>query len=211
MQKGKVLNLKYFNNIIGFTLKNKILILLTLFFVFGLFFGVLSFGRYELVTEYIQIYLEDFITDRTKSQYFKIFFDSLFSSLIYIFISFCFGTSMFGTVLIMPLIAFRAYCYGSFMAFLYTQYSIKGIAFNAVMVLPSSIFFIVALLLSSCESIKFSLLLANQTFIASEYKNLSLCFKNYCLKHIVIIVLVIVSALVDTLISTNFLRTFNLF
>lgn len=210
MKKGRVVNLNFLGGAISFTLKNKILIIVTSFFILGIALGVFLFGKYEFVLNYISHYLENFINSRTNAEFFKVFFDSLFESLLYILISFCIGTSMFGTVLVFPLIVFRAFCYGSVVALLYSEYGIKGIAFNAIIILPFSIFFIIAFLLSSCDSVKFSLLLANQTFSTGEYRNLTLGFKNYCKRHCLILILVFISALIDTLISVNFLPNFKL-
>ncbi len=210
MKKGRVVNLNFLGGAIGFTVKNKILIILTSFFIIGITFGVFTFGKYNFVSQYITLYLQNFINLRLNSSFINILLDSLFESLIFILFSFCIGTSMFGTVLILPLVLFRSFCYGSVVALLYSQYGIKGIAFNAIIVLPYSIFFIIAFLFSCCESVKFSLLLANQTFSSGEYKNLSLCFKSYCLRHCLFLIPIVFSALLDALISMNFLSDFKI-
>lgn len=210
MKKGRVVNLNKIGNMIGIMSKNNIIIILTLIFIIGLAIGIFSFGKYDFVINIVSNYLSKFIYLRTDSSFFRILADSLFESMIFIILSFCIGTSMFGSVAVIPIVSFKAFSYGSLVAFLYSQYNIKGIAFNAVLILPFSIFFIIALFLSCSEAIKFSFLLANQTFDNSEYKSISLCFKNYCIRHLFILLIVLFSAIADALISSNFINNLRL-
>ena len=208
LKKGRVVNLKFLNYATFFVVKNKILIISTVFLIFGLIFGILSFKKFDLLFNFIESYVEHYFSIRNSSKITEIFINSFFESFGLIFLIFYFGTSMFGIIFIPFLITLKGYLYGATAAFLYWKYSINGIALNAVLILPTAIFFIIALLLSSCEAFEFSFTLAYQTFSFGEYKNLSLYFKNYCYKHILFIVLLIISAITDALISVNFSTNF---
>ena len=210
MKKGKVLKLNFLSKVIYFTLANKIIIILTFCFIFGFLFGVIFFEKFDSVNCYISKYSDEFINSRLNNGYIKIFFDSLFESLIHIIVVFCVGTSMFGLLFIFPLIFLRGYFYSSIISYLYLSYGVKGIAINAIAILPFSILFIIAYLLCCYESLKFSLLLANQTFINNEYKNLSISFKNYCIKYSLILILIFISAIIDSIISLNLFKNLKL-
>ncbi len=208
MKKGRVLNLKFLSNATFFASKNKILIVSSAFLIIGLIFGVFSFKKFDLIFNFIGKYVEHFISIRSNTKFLEVFINSFFESFGIIFLLFYFGTSMFGIVFIPFLITLKGYLYGATAAFLYWKFAINGVALNAVLILPTAIFFIIALLLCSCEAFRFSFTLANQTFSFGEYKNLSLYFKNYCYKHILFIVLLILSAVTDALISVNFSTNF---
>lgn len=208
MKKGRVFNLKFIGNVTFFTAKNKTLICSSVFLIIGLILGVVGFKKFDLIFDFLKKYIEDFILTRNNAKFFDIFIDSFLESFGFIFLLFYFGTSMFGVVFIPFLIVLRGYLYGATAAFLYWEYSINGVALNAILILPAAIFFIIAFLLSSCEAFKFSFTLANQTFSLSEYKNLSLYFKNYCYKHLLFIILLVISAVTDAVISMNFSANF---
>lgn len=208
MKKGRVVNLKFLSSATFFTTKNKILILSSVLLIIGLIFGVASLKKNDLIFNFVSAYSENFISARNTASFLNIFINSFLESFGFIFLIFYFGTSIFGVVFLPFFIAFRGYLYGATAAFLYSEYLLKGVALNAIIVLPGALFFMIAFLLSSCEAFKFSFALANQTFYSGEYKNLSLYFKNYCYKYLLYIILLILSAVTDTLISLNFLKQF---
>lgn len=210
MKKGKVLKLNFLSKAIYFTLANKIILILTFCFIFGFLFGVIFFDKFDSVNSYISKYSADFISSRLNNGYIKVFFDSLFESLIHILVVFCVGTTMFGIIFIFPLIFLRGFFYSSIISYLYFSYGVKGIALNAIAILPFSILFIIAYILCSYESLKFSLVLANQTFLNTEYKNLSLSFKNYCIKYSLILILIFFSAIIDSIISLNLFKSLKI-
>lgn len=210
MKKGKVLKLNFLSKAICFTTTNKIIIILTFCFITGFLFGLFFLEEFDSFNNYVSKYSNDFINSRLNNGYMKIFFDSLFESLIHILIIFCVGTSMFGLIFIFPLIFIRGYFYSSIISYLYLSYGVKGIVINAIAVLPFSILFIIAYILCCFESFKFSLSLANQTFLNSEYRNLSISFKNYCIKYSLILILILISAVIDSVISINLFKNLNL-
>lgn len=210
MKKGKVLNLRGCNKIFEFVRVNNLLIILTVCFIIGLCFGVLTLKKYDFLKSYAEGYISDFMLSRTGTGFFKITLDSFLSSMLFIFLSFSCGASLLGVVLVPLCVSVRGFLYGCVTALLYAEYSLKGIAFNAVLLLPPAIIFIIALILASLESVRFSLLLARITLPATVPTNLSYNFKNYCGRYLLFCILVLVSAVADALLSVNFLTRFSL-
>ena len=114
------------------------------------------------------------------------------------------GTSVLGVVLVPIAAAVRCVLYGSVSALLYSQYSVKGIAFNAVLIIPTEIIFAVALLLAARESVRFSLGMAKLTLPSASPVNLSADFRSYCSKYILICLLTLLSAIIDAVMSCSF-------
>ena len=112
---------------------------------------------------------------------------------------------MLGVVLVPVAAVLRGIIYGGVSAFLYSQYTVKGIAFNAVLIIPSAFVFVIALLLASRESVRFSLLIARISLPATPAVNLSYDFKNYCGRYLLISLIALASALTDAVLSCFFI------
>jgi len=210
MQHGRVLNLRGYKNIITFLQSNYWLLISAVFFIVGLSIGVFTFGKYNLVIEWSKDYLIDFINFRNSNGFFKVLIDSFLSSMFFLVLVFICGTSIFGIGLVPVCVAFRGFLYGSVTAMLYSVYSLKGIAFHAVLLMPSAVFFIIAFIMASVESVRFSLVYSRLTLPNSMPVNLSMDFKRYCYRYILFCILILLSAAADAFISCNFLSKFSL-
>lgn len=210
MKKGTVLNLRGCNKVLEFIRLNNLILCLTLFFIVGLSLGIFTLKKYTFFENWAGDYILNFITARTGVKFLKIVFSSFLSSMFFMIISFISGTSIIGVILVPLCVAFRGYLYGVVSALLYSEYSLKGIAFHAVILLPSAIIFTIAFILSARESVRFSLVLAKLTLPVTVPANLAYDFKNYCGRNLLLCLLVLVSAVVDAVISTNFLIRFSL-
>lgn len=205
MQLGRVVNLKGYSKILSFIKENNILIILLFFFFFGFGFGIFSLNHFDGYITYSQTRLNDFISLRSCEDFFKIFFGSFLNNFSYIILLFIFGTCIFG-VAALPFVVFsNGLAYGSMIALLYSQYALKGIAYNAVAVLPPAALFVAVLILAAREAINFSLKTASLTFPRTAPKNLCCDFKYYFILFLKFTIAVLFSALLDAFISCNFL------
>ena len=209
MKKGTVLSLKNLK-FTDFMAKNNILVILIFLFILGLAAGTFSGSKISVLSEYSDDYLKRFISERTNATFFSVTLDSFMGSALTLLLTFAAGTSMLGVILVPTIFLLRGVLYGSVSALLYSEYSVKGIAFNAVLIIPAAILFIISLILSSRESIKFSLIIAKMTLPGSPSPNLSADFKNYCGRYLFICLLVLASALVDAVLSCSFLDSLTL-
>lgn len=210
MQRGRVLNLSFYSKIFQFVIKNKLLIIITAIFITGICFAVFTYGKYNAVEEWSQSYIQKFIVTRSGRGLFKIAVDSFLTSSLFIILCFIFGTSMLGVVLVPICVALRAFVYGSVISYLYSAYSLEGVAFHAIILLPAAIFLIIAFILASIEAIRFSLFLANLTLSRTETSNLFFEFRQYCLRFLIFSIFVLISCFLDAILSSNFLDNFQL-
>ena len=147
---------------------------------------------------------------KNSSNFFKITISSFFNSMLFIFLAFSFGGSIFGVFLVPVCVALKGVLYGGVTSFLYSQYGLQGIAFNAVLIIPPAFVFLFAFLFASLEALDFSLTVLKLTFPKSVSTNLYFKFKKYSMKYLVISLIVLLSGIFDALISTNFLTKFNI-
>ena len=204
MQKGKVLSLKNFK-FMDFAARNNILTVLVVLIAGGVSIGIFTQSKIQLLSEYSADYLERFIALRSGESFVSVAFSSFMGSALVLILLFAAGTSMLGVVLVPLLAALRGVFFGGVSALLYSQYSVKGIAFNAVLIIPSAFVFVIALLLAARESMRFSVLIAKISLPGSPSVNLAFDFKNYCGRYLFIALIALASALTDAVLSCSFL------
>ena len=119
------------------------------------------------------------------------------------------GTSLFGVVTV-PLTVFGCgVFYGSAVAYLYFEYALKGVAFNAVIFLPSSLVLLLFLVFAARLSLNYSIELARLTMPNAMCGDLFLQFKDFSIKFLLLTLGSISAALLDGLTATSMLRFFE--
>lgn len=209
MQRGKVLSFKRFG-FLEFVTNNIYLLVILLFLILGIVLGTFLFDDFSKITTYSKDYITEYIDLRTNNEFFKIFINSFFSSVSVLFLFFVLGASVFGIVTIPIAMLVKGFLQGVVGAFLYAEYALKGVAFNAVIYLPSTIIFIIVLLLASRESVNFSLKISSLTIPKTMPLNLAFDFKNYSVKYLLFVFGTVLSALLDSIISVSLIEYFTL-
>lgn len=209
MRKGKVLSLKNFR-FTEFVAKNNILAVLVVLITAGVAVGIFTESKLQVLSQYSASYVERFAALRSGESFVSVALSSFMSSALVLLVLFAAGTSMLGVVLVPFLAALQGVFYGGVSALLYSEYSVKGIAFNAVLIVPSAFVFVVALLLAARESMHFSLIIAKMSLPGSPSVNLSFDFKNYCGRYLFIVLIALASALTDAVLSCSFLDSLML-
>ena len=209
MRKGKVLSLKNFK-LTEFVTKNNILAVLVVLIIAGVSVGIFTESRIQVLSNYSTTYVERFIALRSGESFLSVALSSFMSSALVLLVLFAAGTSMLGVILVPFIAALIGLFYGGISALLYSEYSVKGIAFNAVLIVPSAFVFLIALLLAGRESMRFSLLMAKMTLPGSPSVNLAFDFKNYCGRYLYIAFILLASALTDAVLSCSFLDSLML-
>ena len=209
MQRGKVLNLSRlrFTEVL---FKNKLLIISIAVFLAGIIFGIISVGKYKNLTDFSAGFITDFMDLRNTEKFSKILLSSFFRSIAVLIVFAVFGTSMFGVVTVPFLLSVIGVIFGNITAYLYSEFALKGIAFNAVIFLPSVIVFLIVLLLASKEAVNFSLKISSLTFSKSGLYNLTLEFKKFLISFLLFISAALVSSFIDAVISCSFIKYFQL-
>ena len=209
MQRGKVLNLSRlrFTEVL---FKNKLLIISIAVFLAGIIFGIISIGKYKNLTDFSSGFITEFMDLRNTEKFSKILLSSFFNSVTVLIVFAVFGTSMFGVVTVPFLLSVIGVIFGNITAYLYSEFALKGIAFNAVIFLPSVIVFLIVLLLASKEAVNFSLKISSLTFSKSGLYNLTLEFKKFLISFLLFISAALVSSIIDAVISCSFIKYFQL-
>ena len=209
MRKGKVLSIKNFK-LTEFVTKNNILAVLVVLIIAGVSVGIFTESRIQVLSNYSTTYVERFIALRSGESFLSVALSCFLSSALVLLMLFAAGTSMLGVILVPFIAALIGLFYGGISALLYSEYSVKGIAFNAVLIVPSAFVFLIALLLAGRESMRFSLLMAKMTLPGSPSVNLAFDFKNYCGRYLFIAFILLASALTDAVLSCSFLDSLML-
>jgi undecaprenyl pyrophosphate phosphatase UppP len=70
---------------------------------------------------------------------------------------------------------------------------------------------IIALILAAIEAVNFSFLLIKTVGFGEKNETISQSFKDFCLKNLLLCLFALSAAIIDSLISINFFKNFNLF
>lgn len=209
MRRSTVVNLNRvkFAQFLG---KNHLIILLTFMFIAGVAVGSITIGKSQNVLKLSEYFLNTYVSQRMDVSFFSILFSSFFTSLLTVLFVFVSGASMLGVITVPIWVVLRGFLYGAVSSFLYSEYSVKGIAFNAVMVIPAAVVFVISFLLAAKESVKFSIIMAKLTLPRSKPVNLYIDFRNYCARYTFFCVAILISALIDAVLSYSFIKFFQL-
>lgn len=187
----------------------------SLLFIFGVF--ILSFfcgtviikSANDNVSNFVNSLLGSYISKRSVHSFVMIGFNSCVAVLPYFLSLFILGGSVAGTFLSPAVIALRGLGNGLIMGFLYKTYELKGIAFSALIILPSALVSALALILCARESFCFSIMFIRAVSPRSGAVNLSNDFRLYCLRYLFLLVVLLISALLDSVLSISFIRFFS--
>ncbi len=190
--------------------KHRPLLILTVLFVCGLLFGAFIFrNTADNIVSFLSEYVTDNLFKRKDYSFFKIFCVSLVSVIPFFASAFIFGLSPIGPFLV-PLTAFlRGSGIGLITGYLYKTHEIKGIAFCLLILMPSFLFSSFVILLSSCESIKFSGALFRSFSIKAEPVSFGRDFRIYLSRYFFYLLLVLLCSFIDTVFSASFIRYFE--
>ena len=209
MQKGTVLNLKHLNTSILFFKKNWCMLTLTLFFILGLLFGSFLFSENKDFLEFTQAISKSYLKVRFEQEFLSVLKSSILINLIFLLLIFILGSSVTGVTFVPLIFSINGIYFGSIAAYIFSQYALKGIAFNAIVLIPPTVITVIFLLLGGRQSMYFSLSLTKITLPQTAPKNLSYAFKSYCIYYIFLIIPIIISALLDAWLSKRLLPYFN--
>ena len=208
MQRGRVLNFSKYR-FLEFLKSNLYLLIGFLFLSIGAIIGLVIFDDFKPITNFIKEFFEGYISLRQNGSFLKITLLSFLNSALIFMVLFLAGASLFGVVTVPLTLLFCGGFYGSAVAYLYAEFALKGVAFNAVIFLPSSLVFLLFLVFASRFSMFYSVELARLTLPNSIQGDLFLQFKDYSIKFLLLTIGSLSAALIDGLTATSMLRFFE--
>ena len=180
-----------------------------LLFVIGIILGVFLFEKNSTLSDFAKNYMTNFIDSRTDISFWGILFSSFLNSLAQLFLMFLLGASLFGVVTIPAVIIFKGFIQGLATAYLYSSYALKGVAFNAIVYIPATLVFIIILMVTAKESIRFSLKISSLMLSKTMPLNLSFEFKDYCVKFLTFCGFTLLSSFLDAITGSTILTNFS--
>lgn len=208
MKRGGIVSLKRFNSFISLG-KNRLFIFICFTFILGIIIGNTSLFANSKASGYADDLFEAYINSRQGIGFFNIFISSLSKYTAACFVFYIFGVSIFGIVVSPILSCLLGIYYGILSAFAYSTLALKGVAFNAIILIPAALIFSLCVFFSAKESFVFSLLIVKLILPKSRPLNLSSEFRTYCGKYLVVLSFIVLSALADAAVSVSFLKFFT--
>lgn len=202
--------IKLKENLINYIKNNfKEYALVSLLFVIGLFIGVMVINNCsEIQAEKISSYIQEFITkfknvDNLDST--SLVIESIKDNVILAIVLWLAGTTVIGVPIVLVVILFRGVCLGyTISAIAYTLGTIKGILFCLISILLQNILFIPAILTLGVSSIK----LYKSIIKDRRKETIKINIIKHTLISVFIIFVLIVSAIIENVISVSILQSF---
>lgn len=199
------------NKFLDFKLLKQNMHLLFLFalFILGLIAGTFSISICKDNNFYdLKDYVSSYILFLKTSDYFSVLLKYFICFTLLVFLNYMLGLCILGNLLLFPISFLYSFGFGSIVAYFYKVYSLNGIAFVLICILPGIFLFSVNYILSLKHSVVFSTRLYSFTLkCKSEY---DLNFKNYTSKYVIHIILCLFCATVFSFFSSCFVEKFNL-
>lgn len=195
---------------VSFIKERKIEIIYGLFLCLGLILGAVFSGKQTLDGLDLSVFFNNFLLSHRNGSFLNVFLNALSSGFLYIL--FCFFSGMFalGGLSNALIILFKGSSVGLLMGYSYLFYGLKGLAFAFIIILPGAFVACIAFILSCKESFLFSLnffrLFTKQPTLKSVVQD----FKLYCIKFVIYLILIILSALLDGILTYAFWGVFGL-
>lgn len=203
----KTLVFKRYSDTVGIFKNNSVFLIISGIFVFGLLIGSFSISVCENNDFYgLSGYFSDYINFLKGCGYSDIFFSSLFMFSLLILINYILGLCVVGNFINLFIFLFFSFGVGCISGFLYKSFSINGIGFFALALLPGLFLFCINYILSLKRSFCFSKELFK---LCKKGSNIAIDFKSYSLKFLVHFILVIINSLVYSFFTNTFVTMFE--
>ena len=173
-------------------------------YVLGIFLGVLFFKKNEVLETAAKEMFGTFVEMRTDRAFFSVFYTALLDWLPFLGGVFICGISIFGTAVLPLIISLKGFLYGLLTAYLYSAFSINGIVYALVIIIPSALFGAYLLFFAAKSAFMFSVLLSKQVMPEPRANNLFPKLVTYCKHFAFLLILTAFAALTDALLSVSF-------
>lgn len=197
-------------DIVRFVSNNKLLLLLSVFLLIGVFLGaILVRFTDENIMKFINVlFITDF-KERLSKTLLSIFIASISSIFIFIIMSFFMGLSIWGFI-VAPLVPFiRGVCIGLSEGYLYSTYGLRGICFYSLVFLPGIFISSIAILLMTREAIKLSNDFSSLIFLGNKLTNVRNSIRLYIIRSGCVAIIVIIASVADIVSNVLFSKLFK--
>lgn len=181
-----------------------------LIFFFGVIYGSLSIKSFSprFFSKLDFLFVTN-MTERLNFSAFSIFCSSLASGFLFIFAAFLMAFSAWGMAFLPILCAFRGFGVGISSAYLFLQYSLSGIGFYILVILPGTVLFLFSFIIALKESFGASVSLFKLYFFAKSEVVCKKFLRTYIVRNTYVLMLLLASALMDMLLWMLFANLFK--
>lgn len=208
MRKGIIVNLKRFK-LLDYVTLNKIFLALCVVFIAGIAIGSTIFSKNNWLSQTTESFFENYISVHSTNSFFKKFLACSFRYLTFLVLYFLSGTSMLGVAIAPFITVWQGILFGSVSSYLYATHALSGIAFNAIILIPPAVIFTICCFFAARYAIDYSLTVAKLTLPRSKPASLYINFKNYCIKYLIFIGVLLICATFEIILNLLFLKFFN--
>lgn len=208
MKKGMIVNLKKLK-ILDYVTLNKIFIALCMLFFTGIILGSTVLSDNSLLSKNTESLFKDYIYVHNSGAFFKKLFFCFLRYFFILILYFLSGASLLGVVVVPFITVWQGILFGAISSYIYHTFGLSGIAFNAIILIPTSAIFTVCCFFAAKNSIRFSLSIAKLTLPRSRPASLYIDFKDYCVKFAIFISISLICAILDIILNLLFLKFFD--
>ncbi|MBR1779071.1 MAG: hypothetical protein IJ758_01010 [Clostridia bacterium] len=194
-----------------FARQNKILVILASILLLGIFFGAIigDIIKNQTVEDITSLFLNNY-KNRENQPIFYAFISSLSSIFLFILATFLIGLSAWGFTLAPFMPFFRGLSIGLIQNYLYSQYGMKGILFQILVLLPGIFISSIAILLMAKEAMIISYSFSNRLIFKERSRfDREVDIKTYIIKVGYVLSIALLSVIVDSFLNFLLLRFFH--
>lgn len=183
-------------------------IIITLIFLIAIFLGVMFVNNLQEqqkieIDSYVHTYVEAFKNTDSNSNII-ILRNNIKDNIILTLIIWFIGSTIIGIPIVFAIIAFRGFCLGYTISAITVVFGIsKGIMFIAIAIIMQNILFIPGIISLGVSSLK----VYKSIYTDKRKENIKLEIVRHTIFSMVILLILVASAVVETEISTNLLKT----
>lgn len=203
----KTLVFKHKRDLTQLLKSNILLIVISAVFLFGMLIGSFSVSICSNSSYYgLSDYFKNYVEYLNNSEFIFIFFNSVFMFVLLILINYILGLCVIGNFISVFILFLFSFGVGSISGFLYKTYSISGVCFFALVILPGLFLFCINYILSLKHSFCFSRELFK---LVKKSNSVSVDFKVYSIKFIIHLILSVLICLINAFFSNTFAAMFE--
>lgn len=203
---AKPIDLKILKDKTDKIFQNRKIVIPSIIAISGIFFGSFNAkGEGLLYKKITDIFINVLFSNEIKIS--QEFFNSLIIPMIIFFLEFVLGMSIIGTLIINVLPFCYGYLIGQITYFLYSTYSLKGLAYSVLILFPYAVITMLAIIMNCMTSIKLS-----QSLLGSVLKSGKNCFfefKEYSICLLKYFIILLIGVVIKTVLSYFLSGFFN--
>ena len=190
--------------------KNYNIIILTILIVFGIILGTIIISKTSIeFNNSINVLYDNLVASIKGKSFFSIFFDTFFSSMVYIFLFFIMGTNAIGVPFIYFLTCIKGIGNGITSGYLYMSFGLQGVGFSTLVLFPYALMSGVIVILMGNSSIKMSKYIFSG-LNGKLINNNEIKIKKYCVNFLIYTALFITASIIDAIFKSSFSGAFGI-